>query len=558
MHEHFENGFAIADLPLSGANRLAFRIPDDPGGGARTKVTPPAKPKPPTAAEKTQDAAKKSAADGHVTTKKEKTTFEKVDPKFVHSEEDRLKKALNGKIKTGSKSTTTPVAGGRGGYVAQGQDTRTDYGKKVDSLKDGRKLETIDKDIKARQDELKKYPKSAQSDDPTLKKLQDEKTKRAGDEQEVVQAVKDKKALLGTLEGDKHQQSTKIYDDLKKKYKDVTPEDVSDRAHFEQYISAKAMPFVGDFKKYDGQLYQGNDWFGDDWDSVDKNKSPEDTWKTMVDHVGGSDNKDKLDDWGNHQDSDHSDESKAAVGQLQDIMKVRNEYEARFDGIDSINTQQSDIKTSIKNDLGALSDETKYQKDGKTLKTDLDPDYDADAAAEAAAAKKDPGTDANQDPSKGGVDKTKDPKGTGDPKGGDKADPTDGKDGKGGKAGPDKSKPQDGGTEAPTSGDAAPTRDSIVKDHGGLSNSYTVSGKDSGGLSTIANQYNDQYHTKLTWNDIYAANRNVIGKDPNLILPGQDLNIPQAQQAIDQLLTDAQQKQQEAQQREAFIRAHAR
>ena len=51
---------------------------------------------------------------------------------------------------------------------------------------------------------------------------------------------------------------------------------------------------------------------------------------------------------------------------------------------------------------------------------------------------------------------------------------------------------------------------------------YTVKSGDS--LSKIAKRF---YGDASQWNRIYEANRDLIGKNPDLIRPGQDLVIPQ-------------------------------
>ncbi len=45
-------------------------------------------------------------------------------------------------------------------------------------------------------------------------------------------------------------------------------------------------------------------------------------------------------------------------------------------------------------------------------------------------------------------------------------------------------------------------------------------------LSSIARHYADAEGLSLTWNSLYVANRDLIGGDPNVIRPGQELVIP--------------------------------
>ncbi|MGI9092294.1 MAG: transglycosylase family protein [Mycobacteriales bacterium] len=84
-----------------------------------------------------------------------------------------------------------------------------------------------------------------------------------------------------------------------------------------------------------------------------------------------------------------------------------------------------------------------------------------------------------------------------------------------------RSAPSHPSTPAPTSGrhrapEASPTSDTSIVTHG----VYTVRPGDS--LSKIAGRF------KLSggWNRLYAANRSVVGRDPNLIFPGQHLRLP--------------------------------
>lgn len=521
MHSHNEN--AMID-ELGGAGRLAFRALIDGGAGGTTppvggprRPTPsgphrPAPSTPPTPAKTPTEQVREATRDGHVSTKDEKTLFENGrNADVVKAEEDRLHTALKDKVVT---DVPTNVPPGSRGYVPPTR--RSDHGKFLDTLKAGKSIDDLKAEIKARKDEAANYTGAAlESKNKAIADLQSQLDARTADEAKVVDLVRDKKQLIGTLDAEKQQ--------LEAKRPAIAKDDY-------QALREKAQPYIDDFNKYKGREFEDDILWFDDWQ-----ENTNFSFDRMVQQFHG--HQDRIDDWANHQNGD---DAKAAAAALTDVMREYESARSQAEGIDTrigeINTEQTQLRDSVKADLEALSPTTKYgSTDGKILRGDLDVDFDGAAANQAMADRWTAQAEAYQ--------KSQEAKATGGGTGTDKGTGTGTDTGtetgtdtgtdKGTGTGTDKGTETgtdtgtDNGAKAVPSGPPTPkphvTAKDIVNQHGDMGTTYVVKRGDS--LSKIAQRYNDTYGTDLSWHDLHRANNDQID-DPNLIFGGQAFKVP--------------------------------
>lgn len=259
MHRHFEDRFDAIDLGVRTATRARMLV--DGGGSGKPAPTPTttvhtrpvtgdggrAKTVPVTP----HDQVKEAIKDGAISTK-EKTAFDKTPAatsEALKSEQTRLsdavKKAQGDDLE---RDDTGRVKLEDGKLVGKPEAIidPTDHEKLVKSLGETRDSEGLDK-IDARIKQLEDAGATV-----GLDALKQERTQRAGDESKVVAVVEDKLALVGTLEAEKLSLDSSATKVAKDDY---------------QSLRTEAQKYIEQFNANGGQFYEGNDWFGDDWDA---------------------------------------------------------------------------------------------------------------------------------------------------------------------------------------------------------------------------------------------------------------------------------------------------
>lgn len=255
MHRYYEDRFDAIETGVRFATHARMTIDD--GGGGTSGPTPTTTlhtrtvtvdgkdkslPVTPT------DQVKESIKDG-VISAKEKTTFEKspaASAIVVKDEQKRLTEAVraaNGDDLARDKNGRVEIKDGK--PVPTITAAPTEHEKRVAELaatKDSAALDVLEKDIKERE---------AAGATLGLDVLKQDLSERRTAEAKVVEVVKDKLALQGTLEAEKLSISTTGSTDAENDF---------------QKLKEFAQPAIERFNANGGQMYEGNDWFGDDWD----------------------------------------------------------------------------------------------------------------------------------------------------------------------------------------------------------------------------------------------------------------------------------------------------
>jgi hypothetical protein len=312
-----------------------------------------------------------------------------------------------------------------------------------------------------------------------------QRTQRLDDERNVLGVLKNKQQLAGTLEAEKLQ---------------LQQGEPADKANDYDKLRVDFETFKDDFVKAGGKQYDDAPLWFDDWKPVDGNWN----FDSMVNQLHG--HSDRIDEWASKQPND---DAKAAAFELTSIMKryesARSWADTSSTRLGQIDSQLGELRSSMAADEGSLSGEVK--RDYQTFLHD---------ASKQLANLPHAGT--------GDVDSGS-PNSSGSPddrdSGAAHVDPPATSGGADGDS--DTAAPSTTDKPVPTS---KVTAADIVNKHDGLGASYTVTKGDYRGLSDIANRYNSEWGTKLTWRDLYSANRVKIS-DPNLIYPGQVFTIPQ-------------------------------
>lgn len=198
-----------------------------------------------------------------------------------------------------------------------------------------------------------------------LDALKQERAQRAGDEAKVVGVVEDKLALVGTLEADKL-----ALDDSATK---VAKDDY-------QSLRTEAQKYIEQFNANGGQYYEGNDWFGDDWDTskVDFDRLAErfhddpDKLKEFAevqgqddDHLRGKSTEEVGEYLANLDDSEEATKIALRYQAAQELQGIFGRYNTARDAVDgqkgqsaALDAEIGYLNDSIETDLSVLSPES--------------------------------------------------------------------------------------------------------------------------------------------------------------------------------------------------------
>lgn len=235
MHRYFADEFNGLEF---GARSTTY---------AMTEVAPPPRTRPVTGADgKTtqvpvtpKDEVAEAIKDGKVNSA-EKTVFQREDTKqVVKDEQDRLRDAVK---QAGGDPKAKPSASQRYAVESKEQKAHRERVEELGENKESGNLEALD--AQAKELEGRGHTAAAAS-------VKAEREQRAAEEQKVLDVVEDREALVGTLEAEK-----------------VALE--AGNADYElEEINAQAQALVDQFNANGGQYYEGNDLFGDDWDTAE-------------------------------------------------------------------------------------------------------------------------------------------------------------------------------------------------------------------------------------------------------------------------------------------------
>lgn len=178
------------------------------------------------------DQVKEAVKDGKISAK-EQTTFDKtpVTKTIVKDEQSRLTRALE-------RAGATPSTPSSPMQPTEHTSRVIDL---AQSKQQGRDLKALDTKIAHHS-----------GTDAGLAVLKQERDARATSEQQVANVIEDRESLIGTLESEKA---------------DLKSSGSEDAANDYQSLRTDAKQWIDQFNANDGQFYEGNDLFGDDWDS---------------------------------------------------------------------------------------------------------------------------------------------------------------------------------------------------------------------------------------------------------------------------------------------------
>ncbi len=371
MHRHFEDRFDASDLGIRTATRSRLLV--DGGGGGKPAPTPTTtlhtrevtnekrtKSVPVTPTDQVKEAIK----DGAISAK-EKTAFDKsptATAEVLTSEQSRLtdavRKAQGDDLVRGDDGRVK-IEDGKPVVNASSVLEPTEHERRVKTLAESRGSEGLDK-IDERISQLEAAGASV-----GLEALRERRAQRAAEEAQVVDVVEDKLALVGTLEAEKVTLAAATSADAKDDY---------------QALRTEAQKHIEQFNANGGQFYEGNDWFGDDWDTTevdfdrlaerfhgdpDKLKQFAEVQGQDDDHLQGK----SAEEIGEYLTSiDDTEESTRialrhqAAQELQDIFgrynTARDAVEGQAGRSVAIDTEIAYLNDSIETDLSALSPES--------------------------------------------------------------------------------------------------------------------------------------------------------------------------------------------------------
>jgi hypothetical protein len=372
MHRQFEDRFDASDFGVRTATYA--RVLVDGGGGGKPAPTPTTtlhdrpvtgdggrtKTVPVTPTTQVKEAIK----DGAISAK-EKTAFEKTPAatsEVLKSEQTRLTDA----VKQAQGDDLERDDSGRvklkdGKLVAKPESILqpTEHEQRVEELGETKGSEGLDK-IDARIKQLEDAGATV-----GLDALKQQRAERASDEAKVVDVVEDKLGLVGTLEAEKLTLDASASAVAKDDY---------------QALRTEAQKYIEQFNANGGQYYEGNDWFGDDWDEskVDFDRLAErfhddpDKLKEFAevqgkddDDLRGKSTKEVGEYLANLDDSEEATRIALRYQAAQELQGIFGRYNTARDNVDgeqgrtaAIDAEIGYLNDSIETDLSVLSPES--------------------------------------------------------------------------------------------------------------------------------------------------------------------------------------------------------
>lgn len=371
MHRHFEDRFDASDFGVRTATRSRLLV--DGGGGGKpaptptttvhtreTKVDGRTKSVPVTPTDQVKEAVK----DGAISAK-EKTVFEKnptgTGP-ALESERTRLTDAVKkaqGDDLVRDDAGRVKVEDGKPVLNPGAILDPTEHEERVQTLIESRDSEGLDQ-IDSRIKQLESAGATV-----GLEALKAQRAQRAADETKVVDVVADKLSLVGTLEAEKLTLDAATSADAKDDY---------------QALRTEAQKYIEQFNANGGQYYEGNDWFGDDWDTAtvdfdrlaerfhedpDKLKQFAEVQGQDDDHLQGKTTEQVGEYLTSLDDSEEATRIALRYQAAQELQGIFGRYNTARDAVDgqagrgtAIDAEIGYLNESIEQDLTALSPET--------------------------------------------------------------------------------------------------------------------------------------------------------------------------------------------------------
>ena len=371
MHRQFDDRFDAIDLGVRTATRNRLLV--DGGGGSGKPAptpTPPVHDRQVKVGERTKtvpvtptDQVKEAIKDGAISSK-EKTVFEKspAASAALTSERSRLADAVKqaqGDDLVRGDDGRVKLEDGKPVVNAASVLQPPEHEQRVESLTESRDSEGLDQ-IDARIKQLESAGATV-----GLDALREQRAERAGAEAEVVDVIGDKLALVGTLEAEKLTLDAATSADAKDDY---------------QALRTEAQKHIDQFNANGGQFYEGNDWFGDDWDatSVDFDRLAErfsedpDKLEEFASVQGAEDGDlrgKSVDEVGEYlaglDDSEEATRIALRYQAAQELQGIFGRYNTARDAVEgeagrtaAIDAEISYVNSSIETDLAALSPES--------------------------------------------------------------------------------------------------------------------------------------------------------------------------------------------------------
>jgi hypothetical protein len=376
MQYHHQDMFNGTEAGARFAHYNRMLVDGGGGGGTTTTTTKPAEgdkkpadaaadPKPvekpkPTPVEQAKEAIK----DGKISTTEKKVTETTAVKDAIKGQKETLREKVakaegapeqwresDGKL---TLQDGKPIENGNSYWPDTEHEQRV---AKLTENKDKQSLDALDGQIKALKDA---------GVTTGLKPLEEQRAARAAEEQQVASVIEDKESLRGAYEAEKAALEGGTNKNAENDY---------------QELRVRAAKWIDQFNANDGQFYEGNDWFGDDWDDseVDFNR--------LADRF--HDDPGKLDEFAKVQgkeDDDGGDSAADMEKHIADVAKdnpedarkialryqaaneltaifkdyntARDSVEGNKAQIEQINGEISILDESIKTDRAALSKET--------------------------------------------------------------------------------------------------------------------------------------------------------------------------------------------------------
>lgn len=379
MHHHHEEMFNGTEAGARFAHYHRLLV-DGGGGGGTTTTNKPATTTSADAAERQAQAddkkkteppkptpveqAKEAVKDGKISTAEKKVVETTPVKDALKGQKETLRESVN-KAEGATEHWRDEngkliLDNGKAAPNNMGYWPDTEHEERVQDLtesKDKQSLDALDSQIDALKDA---------GVTTGLKPLEAQRAARAAEEAKVVDVIEDKESLRGVLEAEKAALESGAPEASENDY---------------QELRADAQKWIDQFNANDGQFYEGNDWFGDDWDDSEVD------FDRLAERF--HDDPDKLDEFARVQgkeDGDGGDTEADMEAHIADVAKddpedarkialryqaaqelteifrtyteARDGVEGNADQLEQINAEIGILDESIEQDRAALSQET--------------------------------------------------------------------------------------------------------------------------------------------------------------------------------------------------------